>query len=209
MQMVTSVSSEFGAIILAAGQSARFQANKFLADVNGQPLLQRTLTPFLELKSCIKALCVVTGAYTAELQPLMQKLEVIQSHNSAYRSGGMSSSIQRGLMCLQEQAIDFLGVFMHPGDIPFIVRQDLRIMISTQAMNHSKIVIPTFKGRKGHPLLIHSTLIPELFALEERRQGLRGFLAHHSNEIDLAVSSNPGILYDIDYPRDLEGISFV
>ncbi|MFQ5980558.1 MAG: NTP transferase domain-containing protein [Candidatus Heimdallarchaeota archaeon] len=208
-RMVLRVSSEFGAIVLAAGQSERFQSNKFLADVSGQPLLQRTLTPFIELKPYIKALCVVTGAYTAELQPLLQELAVKQSHNADYKLGGMSSSIKRGLIGVQEQVISYLGVFIHPGDIPFILRQDLLTMISTQEMNCSKIVIPTFEGRKGHPLLIHSSLIHELSNLKESRQGLRGFLVDHSDEIDFAASSNPGILHDIDYPRDLEGIALI
>jgi molybdenum cofactor cytidylyltransferase len=195
---------EYGVIILAAGRSRRFQENKFLADINGRPLLEKTLDPFLKLDSQIKIVIVVTGAYTEELKPLLQKLKVIQVHNQAYATGGMSSSVKKGLTCLQDQLEKLNGVFIHPGDIPFILSQDLLRMIAFLEEKSKLIIIPTFENRRGHPLLLHSSLIAELHTLKERDQGLRGFLSRSSEKIAFVPLNNPGILQDIDYLEDLE-----
>ncbi|MFX0115786.1 MAG: NTP transferase domain-containing protein [Candidatus Hodarchaeota archaeon] len=197
---------QYGVIILAAGQSRRFQENKFLVHINGIPLLQRTLDPFLELASRIKTVIVVTGAYTEELKPLLQKLKAKQVHNQVYTTGGMSSSVRKGLACLQDELEELNGVFIHPGDIPFILSQDLLRMIVFLEEKIKLIIIPTYKKRRGHPLLVHSSLIGELNTIKERNQGLRGFLSKYSEEIGFIPLNNPGILQDIDYPEDLERI---
>jgi molybdenum cofactor cytidylyltransferase len=202
---MTESNNHYGAIILAAGRSTRFQSNKFLAVIDGIPLIQQTLMPFLELASRIKAIFVVTGAYTNDLKILLQELNVKQVHNPLFSSGGMSSSVKIGISHLQEDSKKIQGIFIHPGDIPFLEPDDLLKMIDAFEKSQKRIFIPIFNERRGHPLLVHMSIVNELKSLKEEKTGLRGFLASHSNEIEFVVSNNQGILRDVDRPEDLMG----
>ncbi|MHA2494093.1 MAG: nucleotidyltransferase family protein [Candidatus Hodarchaeales archaeon] len=195
--------SQYGALILAAGSSSRFQSNKFLAVIDGIPLIHKTLMPFLELESRIKAVYVVTGAYTDDLKTLLRELNVKQLHNPLFSSGGMSSSVKIGISHLQKDSRKIRGIFVHPGDIPFLETDDLLTMIDAFERSLKRIFIPTFGERRGHPLLIHMSIANELKSLREEKRGLRGFLADHSNEIEYVASNNHGILRDVDSPEDI------
>ena len=85
------------ALILAAGQSKRFKSNKLVVKFKDKLLIERTLEPFLKLPYQIRSIFVVTGAFTNELRPILNHLQVNQIHNEFYASGGMSSSIKIGV----------------------------------------------------------------------------------------------------------------
>ncbi len=191
------------AIILAAGTSSRFKSNKLLSILNGKKLIERTLEPFIELNNTIKKICVVTGADYDEINSLFDNSGVDLVHNPKYM-GGMSSSVKIGLECLKDRIIDFEGIFIHPGDIPFILKEDLLMMIDHLNLFPEKIVIPSYVGKKGHPLLVPPKYIDDMLKIDERSEGLRGFLKNNHKHIKFVIVENQGILRDIDYPEDLE-----
>ncbi|MHA2092474.1 MAG: nucleotidyltransferase family protein [Candidatus Kariarchaeaceae archaeon] len=140
--------STYSVIILAAGRSERFQSNKLLAKIDNQVLIERTLQPFYWLRSKIRKILVITGTFTDELRPYIEKFGAIEVYNPA-------------------------------------------------------IIIPTFEGRRGHPLLISSTIIGDVVKISDDNQGMRGYLNDNQEKILYLPLSNEGILKDIDKPDDI------
>jgi len=83
-------------------------------------------------------------------------------------------------------------------DMPWI-RHGTYVDIARAAHAHV-IVVPTFQGRRGHPVAMHHSLWDELATLDGD-VGARSLLAHHPVfELD---TEDAGILRDVDVPQDL------
>jgi molybdenum cofactor cytidylyltransferase len=199
-----SNNKQYGVIILAAGQSKRFKSNKLLVTIKEKTIIERTLQPFTELRNIISKICVVTGAYTEELKSVLNGLQINFVHNPDFEYGGMSSSIKVGLNCVKYQEKKIDGIFIHPGDIPFIKTDDILAIIRFHENTGSKIIVPTYENQKGHPLFIDKSLIDSLNYVSEEKQGLRGILNEYQNEIQLVECKNSGILHDIDTVEELQ-----
>lgn len=194
---------KIASIILAAGSSSRFGENKFLTLVGDRSLIQRTLESFSTHNETKNDVIVVTGHYTKELKPILSKNNVRQIHNPSFNYG-MSSSIQTGIDSLQNNINEFSGLFIHPGDIPLISKEDIDRMLIAHRSLPDKIIIPKYNGKRGHPILIPQNLYPELSNLNDETQGLRGLIQSNEENIKYVNVNNQGILEDIDTRADLE-----
>src|SRR5579872_6121589 len=83
------------AIILAAGESKRWGAdNKLLAQVDGQPMVLRTVRTVLDSKA--RPVVIVTGHEDSEVERLLTGLPVSFVNASDYASG-LSASLKAGI----------------------------------------------------------------------------------------------------------------
>jgi len=64
----------------------------------------------------------------------------------------------------------------------------------------TKIVIPTFKGRRGHPTIFPYNIIKEIYVAET----LRDVIGKYEDNILLFETDDEGIILDIDTPEDYE-----
>ncbi len=202
--------SSIGAVILAGGRSRRFAQNKLLYEIDGIPLIRKTLEPFM---NTLNTVIVVTGAFTESLKSLLDECRVVQIHNPRHEEGGMSSSVRTGIQFILNNHPVIEGLFIHPADIPLITKEDLSDIIHFQRDCNSKIVIPVYREKeedllKGHPLFIQRSLFSELLRISERDQGLRGFLKDHDHLVKYRESHNRGILIDIDRLDDLDKLKY-
>jgi molybdenum cofactor cytidylyltransferase len=63
------------------------------------------------------------------------------------------------------------------------------------------IILPTYRGKRGHPVLIDSRFRDEIFSLDPQK-GLRVLMHIHPEEIRAMEVDNPNILRDIDNVED-------
>jgi nicotine blue oxidoreductase len=63
------------------------------------------------------------------------------------------------------------------------------------------IAIPTFGGRRGHPLAIAGRLVPELME-GDLPEGLRTIIRRHERDLAEVSTDDPGVLLDVDTPED-------
>jgi len=63
------------------------------------------------------------------------------------------------------------------------------------------ILVPVYKGKKGHPLLIDKKYFDEIFNLNPGI-GLRELLQKHPDDVALVDTDEAGILRDMDTPDD-------
>ncbi len=67
------------------------------------------------------------------------------------------------------------------------------------------IVIPTFQGRRGHPILVDLKFRAEVLAIDPA-EGLRRLMRAHPEDIGEVEAGDANILRDLDTPEDYGGL---
>ncbi len=177
-------------IILAAGYSSRAVVNKMLLELNNKPLIIHAIegmSPF------VTHIFVVTGYYHQEIYNIVKDVKGVTCiHNTSYDKG-MFSSVQVGVSAASD---DF---FILPGDCPFVKPSTYDALIKGDL----EIRVPSYKGRKGHPLFITNKLRQDLLK-ESSNSNLKVFRNRHTLEV-IPVKDNY-ILTDIDTIKQFEAI---
>jgi molybdenum cofactor cytidylyltransferase len=112
---------------------------------------------------------------------------------------GMLSSVQRGLRTFGN---DLDAALVWPVDHPLVARETIVGMVAAFRSGNAPVVVPTYEGRRGHPVLFAARLFPELLAADPSR-GARAVVHAHGDRVELAVA-DPGVTLDIDTPADYE-----
>jgi molybdenum cofactor cytidylyltransferase len=186
------------AIVLAAGQGARFDAarSKLLSDFGGRALVRCAAEA--ALASHASRTIVITGHARSEVERALAGLPVAFAHNADYASG-MASSLRVGLA----HAADSAGALVLLADMPAVTSATLDLLIAAfERAPHSPAVAPTYRGRRGNPVLLGGGLFARL---EELRgdEGARAVLRLIDGVAEIAVD-DMGVISDIDTREDLE-----
>ena len=184
------------AIVPAAGSAERFGGGKLLADVEGEPLIARTLGALLPH---VAVAVVVVGPDAAELRALAalrhDKVRIVENPDPAR---GMLSSIQAGLSSL-EWADTYLVL---PADMPYLRAETVRELVERQACTSGGIVSPRHRGKRGHPVALPSRLREEVLR-EDVRHTLHDVIKRHLHEREDLEVDDPGVIRDVDTMEDL------
>jgi len=194
------------AIILAAGAGGRFGGNKLATFIHGKSMIEYTISPYLEHKNIISNILVVINPSNIVLKEILEQLELTIVNNPDSKSGGMSSSIISALNALDKNQHNPRYAFIHPGDIPRVHQSDIWGLYKTFQHSNSDIVIPEYRGRKGHPLLISNKMFKFVKAINEDSMGLKGFLSENRNLIKYHPAHNSLIHEDVDTVEDMNRI---
>jgi molybdenum cofactor cytidylyltransferase len=188
---------KIAALVLAAGRSRRMGAdNKLLVDLEGQPLLARTLSTLAA--SAATPLVVVTGHDADAVGEVARAAGARVVHNPDHQAG-MSTSIRAGLAALDE--VD--GVLIALGDMPFVRPQDIEALLEAfDPDGGAPIVVPVHDRKRGHPVLWAWRYVPELLAITGD-VGARSVLSAHADDVHLVPVPDPGIHLDVDTPEAL------
>ena len=182
------------AVVPGAGRAERFGSQKLVADLGGEPLLNRTLRCLLNA-GLERVVLVVSPALSLETVSLAADSRVITAINPD-PSRGMFSSIQVGLAVAQASLIAIL-----PADMPFVQSDTVRKVLEyCERTDHP--VVPLLHGRHGHPLALPGRLRDPLVAADSR-QSLKQALAAIGAERDELAVDDPGIVRDVDTRADL------
>jgi molybdenum cofactor cytidylyltransferase len=189
-----------GAVVLAAGQSARMGKTKQLLRVGGRTVLERTLTSVRG--AAVDEVVLVLGAFAEVIRRelpagLLDDLEITVNHEYAQ---GMASSLRKGLSAMNPQMDAALIVL---GDQPFVRAKTIDRIIERYRQCRAEIVIPFYEGRRGNPVLLDRSVFPEAMALEGD-VGCRAIFGSHADGIVEVDVEDAGILLDIDNKDDYE-----
>jgi molybdenum cofactor cytidylyltransferase len=173
-------------IILAAGYSRRAKTNKMLLMFKNESLILHSINGMMPFVSHI---FVITGHYHKEITSALYGIKGVTCIENKNYSQGMFSSIKTGTDFVSD---DF---FVLPGDCPFVDGSTYeKLLKGTKEMR-----VPSYQGRKGHPLFIQKHLIKELID-EEDSSNLRDFRNQH--DLEIIEVNDPNILKDIDTMED-------
>jgi molybdenum cofactor cytidylyltransferase len=187
------------AIVTAAGSAERFGGKKLLADVGGEPMLDRTIRCLLE--GGVSEIIVVVGTDgRAELERDVNAMNDARVRPVENREPerGMFSSIQEGVRTASGDVLLVL-----PGDMPFVRAETVRAVI-TEWTKRRGIVSPRHNGKRGHPVALPLSLRDEILATPAASNLHEVIKKHLDERTDLEVD-DPGINRDVDRPLDLVG----
>ena len=185
------------AIALAAGESKRMGQTKQLLEWEGKTILQRVLENLCS--SQVDEVILVLGHEADKILQMVDTRKVKVVINKSYREG-MITSIQQGLKDLDDKVEAFFIVLAdQPGVGPEVFN---RLISEFRRVTPKKtIVLPTFRGRRGHPPLFSAKFRKEAFRIKGD-VGFRQILQEHPEEIEAVEMDTDSILQDIDTPDD-------
>jgi CTP:molybdopterin cytidylyltransferase MocA len=187
------------ALLLAAGESRRMGDFKQLLRLGDKSFVEHCVDNLLA--SRIDEVIVVTGHRESEVRHAIGERRVIFAYNGQYESG-MTSSIKRGMGAISKSSnACVLALVDQPEIDPKVVNR----IIETYERARPLIVIPTYEGKHGHPILLDVSLKREILNLDSA-QALRDVVHAHSSEISRVEVYDQSVLEDCDLPEDYRRI---
>jgi molybdenum cofactor cytidylyltransferase len=182
-------------MLLAAGESRRMGEFKQLLTLDGKTFVARCVDNLLASRA--DEVVIVTGHRDADVRRALGNRPVRFAHNDDYHAG-MSTSIKRGVQALSGEARAYLIALV---DQPQISTKIINRVIDAHETAQPLIVIPTYSGRKGHPIILDMQLKDEILAMDTA-QGLRQVVHAHASDILRVEVADEAVLVDCDYPED-------
>jgi molybdenum cofactor cytidylyltransferase len=184
------VVEDVAAIILAAGRSERMGAFKPLLPFGPKTVIQ-TCIDYLR-NGGVETVIVVLGHRAEDLKNHLKNSRVTFALNPDPRSE-MSNSIACGLSQLHGQA---KAVIITPVDHPAVPGEVVATLVD-EWKKGAQLVVPTWNGRGGHPVLVDLCFRDELFKLNSSR-GLRALFDVHQAQMKRVEVNSPHIARDMD-----------
>jgi CTP:molybdopterin cytidylyltransferase MocA len=113
---------------------------------------------------------------------------------------GMLSSIREGLAAAPRYQL----IAVCPADLPAL-RASTVAAVLAEAGRHL-LTVASYRGRRGHPLVIAPALIPEIEALD-LSIGLRELLDRHPDRVHEVEVDDPGAVHDVDTPEEYQKLA--
>jgi molybdenum cofactor cytidylyltransferase len=131
---------------------------------------------------------------------LLESFKVVV--NQAYGQG-MASSLVEGLSALDSHSNAVLIIL---GDQPFVRPQTLDQIVNEYRRSGAQIVIPSYRGTRGNPVLLDRSVFSEVMALQGD-VGCRAIFSKHLEGIVNVEVEDEGVLLDIDDPDDYQRLA--
>lgn len=180
------------AVILAAGYSSRVGDFKPGLDLCGKTILQRCIESISDI---CENIIVVSGHQFDTIIEMVSDLPKVKVVKNEHVELGMFYSVKTGIKAVRADRF-----FVIPGDQPVVKSETFETLIGY----NMDIIIPRYKGKKGHPVLFNSGCISEILAMPDT-EILRNYI-HSKEEIKIVDVDDPGIGLDVDTPEDYETI---
>jgi molybdenum cofactor cytidylyltransferase len=111
-----------------------------------------------------------------------------------YYKRGMSTSIHKGLLVMDPRSE---GILISLGDQPFLKTRTINVLLRAFQQRKGGIVVPSFQGMKGHPVIFHRMFRKELLKLRGDTGG-KPILLKYSKLIKTLPVRSEGVIKDID-----------
>lgn len=181
-------------ILLAAGRSSRFGADKLLHRLpDGEPI---AVASARNLRGAVDCAVAVLRADQSALRTCLEPLGFVCTVCENAEQG-MGASLAAGVQAVP----DARGWLVALADMPRI-RPHTVLAVANGLRAGASIVAPTYDGQRGHPVGFDQVWRDELLALGGDA-GARELLRRQVSRIMLVPCDDPGIIYDIDAPADL------
>jgi molybdenum cofactor cytidylyltransferase len=190
---------QVAALVLAAGRSSRMAPlNKLLVvDRDGRPMLARVVDNVLASQA--RPVVVVTGHDREQVEAALAGKPVTLVPAADYAEG-LSASLKAGLAALPPEVEGFVICL---GDMPLVSGAGIdRLLGAFDPEEGRAVVMPTFQGQHGNPVLWSREFLPEMMALTGD-QGARRLLRRHAERVSEVEMPDDAVLRDFDTPEAL------
>jgi molybdenum cofactor cytidylyltransferase len=180
------------AILLAAGESKRMGRPKLLLKWGPYTIIEKSVDTLLASK--IDELIVVLGYQAQTILKTLGTRKLKAVTNPHYRMG-MSTSIRRGLGLVSPTCEAILVAL---ADQPFIERDLIDHLIDTYRKNPHGIVLPSYRGERGHPVILNRLRYQGAMESLTGDGGCKPILNRHPADILEVTVESEAVVTDID-----------
>ncbi|MBI5961267.1 MAG: putative selenium-dependent hydroxylase accessory protein YqeC [Chloroflexi bacterium] len=191
---IHEVQRRVAAIVLAAGESSRMGQSKPLLRWDNRTVIETIVSRLIP--AYLAETLVITGYRGDEVARVLAQQPIQIVPNPRYAQGEMLSSLQTGLRALPENITACLVVM---GDQPMIEGRVVQSILAAYAQGQGEIVIPTYRGERGHPVLFGRRFWSELLELSSGAP--REVIRRHPDQVAAVEVETDSILRDIDTPE--------
>lgn len=188
------------AVILSAGESSRMGRPKALLPIDGVRFIERIVATLKSTR--VDEIIAVLGHNAEEMRQKVSDLPVKIVVNQDYKQGQLSSliaairSIESGE---NHHRVD--AILVHLVDHPYINVDLVNLMIDRFYETKQLIVVPRYRGRRGHPVIFSRALFAELLAAP-LDQGAKTVVHAHRDQTLEIDTDDAGVTVDIDTPEE-------
>jgi len=192
--------STVAGVVLAAGRSSRFGANKLVATFHGVPLLRRVVEA--ARASRLRRVAVVLGHEPERVRGAIADLleppacEAVINENYLQ---GQSGSVIAGLRAVGPEADAVLFLL---GDQPLLTAGQIDELIAAYETSGRGIVYPSVRGKRRNPVLFARRFDAEILMLTGDA-GARSIIHAHPEAVHAVEYPDERPFLDVDEMHDL------
>ena len=158
-------------------------------------MLQKVLETFRQTK--VDGVVVVLGAHEREVRATVKFDKENVVTNPAYAKG-MSGSLRVGLAAAGRDAD---AVIIALADQPFLSAATVNKLIEEHLNSGAQIVVPSYDGRRGNPVLFDRSLFPQIMKIRGD-VGAKSVVEDNKDAILEVPVEDEGVVVDLDTPKD-------
>ena len=187
------------AVILGAGRSRRMAPhNKLLVpDKAGKTMIARVVDNVLS--SNARPILVVIGHQAEHVENTLGGRPVRYVHAEDYAEG-LSASLKAGIAAVPPECA---AAVVCLGDMPLVTGRMIDRLLSMYDPDKGRlIVLPTFRGKQGNPMLWDRRFFPEILQVSGD-SGARFLVGKHSEVVCQVEMADDAVLRDFDTTESL------
>ncbi len=187
------------AIVLGAGRSRRMAPhNKLLVvDKTGKTMIARVVDNVLS--SLARPVLVVTGHMAEQVETALGGRPVQFVHAPAYAEG-LSASLKSGIAALPPESA---AAIVCLGDMPLVTGRMIDRLLEAYDPDEGRlIVLPTFHGKQGNPMLWDRRFFPEILQISGDT-GARCLIGKYAEFVAEVEMADDAVLRDFDTTESL------
>jgi len=182
-------------ILLAAGSGSRFGGGKLMHPLrDGTPI---GVTSLRNLKRALPEVIAVVRTGDDQLSGLLENEGIVVTLCEDAHLG-----MARSLACAIRASMNAGAWVIALGDMPYVAPATIGAVVR-QVAHSGGIIVPAYRGERGHPVAFGKRYRAELLGLEGD-EGARSVVKRHAREVEIIDCDDPGILRDIDVPGDAD-----
>jgi molybdenum cofactor cytidylyltransferase len=189
------------AAILAAGESKRMGEPKALVAFQGvtfvEHLLAATRLPRIGITR------IVVGAHAEQIRARLKIDRSAFVLNTDWPKGQLSS-IHAAIRSLPANGTE--GLILCPVDHPLVSLHVISELIKQFDASGKLIVLPTYRDKRGHPVIFRASLYDELLAAAPE-VGAREVVWNHAQDIKEVATEEEGVILNLNDPETLKRAS--
>jgi molybdenum cofactor cytidylyltransferase len=183
--------------ILSAGASSRMGTPKALLPYRGRTFLEHLIEVTRHPRVGVTR--VVLGAGADAIRQTLQLDPASVVVNDDWEKGQLSS-IQAAVKSLAPGETE--GMILCPVDHPLVSAKLVGRLIEEFYSSGKAVVLPTYRGRRGHPLIFRAALYGELLRASSE-VGARQVVWNHADEVIEVATEEEGIVLNLNDPDTL------
>ncbi len=187
----------FSAVILAAGEAERMGRLKQLLPWGESTILGTVVQRVCNCHYIDDEIRVVLGAGAEQVIQVLNKWDQSELRllvNREYKKG-LITSVWKGL---EDLPFDTEFIIFVLGDQPLIPVNTFNLIIEEFLEKEPEIIVPVYRGRRGHPLIMKKGLLPEVYKLTGPG-GLRSLVSKYPEKVYFFEVDDKRITIDLDY----------